>query len=61
MTVTELHVRLTELIDEGKGDFVLFDTNAFPIISAVVSEDDMSNMDPAGTNELNRVYIESEF
>lgn len=54
MTVTELHKQLTELVNEGKGDFEVFDMNAFPIISAHTSDDDIEN-------ELNRVYIESEF
>lgn len=54
MTVTELRNKLNEHIAEGRGDFDLFDSNAYPIIGTSTSDDDLEN-------ELKRVYIEAEF
>ena len=55
MTLNELIEQLEQVRDEhNAGEFQVFDTDAHPIISAVVSEDDF-------INESNRVYIEAEF
>jgi hypothetical protein len=58
MTLDELIARLNEIRaeDTTRGNWQVLDTNAYPIINAVVSEDDEASVPP-----LNRVYIESEF
>jgi hypothetical protein len=54
MNVKEMIIQLQQLSADGYSEYELYDTNAYPIISAIVSEDDVDN-------NIHRVYIESEF
>jgi hypothetical protein len=58
MKVKELALQLALLENEGKGEYELFDSNGYPIISATFSEDD----EELGPDEIReRVFIEAEF
>lgn len=58
MKVKELALRLFELVEEGKGDWPIFDQDGNPIISTTQEDDDCGCCTP---EERRRIFIEAEF